>query len=603
MRVSFSDIAEKDFKTAMKTNTNFLRNGVGLVGLVAMITGMMAPPAAAAPSAQELREQRAQYEAVRPKTIIELQPFRDTAESLVPGSGQPLRLISLNPQVNGWFLLQIGADGARDQASYHLENPRPRTQSVSLVTVDMPVLMIGDKACAPWAGAPSELQQARASRLPYAPICGGRLYLRNRSSGRSTTLESTASFLRKHILGGDEIVGLVKSSLYRDYQLEISKDVARIAQGDPSFGPGAAQVRTRDGKRAVIGTYMALGLEGTKPGQMGVGLWYPVVGLKGVFASAIQPRRIAEAVLKGPGKTNWLDSVESRATDYMVAFDLGRYTFGYEVGTTHPALGWSSRPPWSVRPRGMPGPDGISTAKPLERTGMVSPASAARTIATFTGGFKRDHGAFKYGDYATVDFGKHYGFIEHGVILSKLWPDLSTLFMLDDGTMIMKTWRKSDDVLLPRIRFARQNGVPLIERDPKTGLGIPGDRVTRWGPGNWSGSADAVLRTSRAGACIRRNAGRRYLIYGYFSTATPSAMARTFQAYGCEYAMLLDMNALEHTYLALYIRRAGEVTVEHLVPGMALIDKKDRRGNRVPRFLGYPDNRDFFYIMKREGAG
>ncbi|MFC3117499.1 hypothetical protein ACFOHS_01050 [Jhaorihella thermophila] len=73
------------------------------------------------------------------------------------------------------------------------------------------------------------------------------------------------------------------------------------------------------------------------------------------------------------------------------------------------------------------------------------------------------------------------------------------------------------------------------------------------GPGNWSGSAKAELRTLRAGACMARSAGTTWLIYGYFSTATPSAMARTFQAYGCDYAMLLDMNALEHTYLALYV--------------------------------------------------
>ena len=66
---------------------------------------------------------------------------------------------------------------------------------------------------------------------------------------------------------------------------------------------------------------------------------------------------------------------------------------------------------------------------------------------------------------------------------------------------------------------------PLIEN------GVPGDRVTSWGGGNWSGSAEAQLRTLRAGACLRRIEGRPpLLIYAYFSTATPSGMARTFQA-------------------------------------------------------------------------
>jgi hypothetical protein len=59
--------------------------------------------------------------------------------------------------------------------------------------------------------------------------------------------------------------------------------------------------------------------------------------------------------------------------------------------------------------------------------------------------------------------------------------------------------------------MARQNGVPLIEN------GVPGDRVTSWGGGNWSGSAEANLRTLRAGACMRTVEDRQFLIYAYFS--------------------------------------------------------------------------------------
>jgi hypothetical protein len=77
-------------------------------------------------------------------------------------------------------------------------------------------------------------------------------------------------------------------------------------------------------------------------------------------------------------------------------------------------------------------------------------------------------------------------------------------------------------------------------------------------------------------------------------------MARVFQAYGCRYAMLLDMNAPVHTYLAAYPRREGRVVVEHLVTSMAEVDMT--RGDEViPRFVGFPDNRDFFYLLRREG--
>ena len=39
-------------------------------------------------------------------------------------------------------------------------------------------------------------------------------------------------------------------------------------------------------------------------------------------------------------------------------------------------------------------------------------------------------------------------------------------------------------------------------------------------------------------------------------------MARVFQAYGCRYAMLLDMNALEHTYLATYHMAGDNLVVD-----------------------------------------
>jgi hypothetical protein len=83
-----------------------------------------------------------------------------------------------------------------------------------------------------------------------------------------------------------------------------------------------------------------------------------------------------------------------------------------------------------------------------------------------------------------------------------------------------------------------------------------------------------------------------------FTAATPSAMARVFQAYQCQYAMLLDMNALEHTYLALYRRSGSQIVVDHLIKGMSQVDKAVA-GELAPRFLVTPDNRDFFYLTSR----
>ena len=78
-------------------------------------------------------------------------------------------------------------------------------------------------------------------------------------------------------------------------------------------------------------------------------------------------------------------------------------------------------------------------------------------------------------------------------------------------------------------------------------------------------------------------------------------MARVFQAYRCQYAMLLDMNALEHTYFAFYRANGPVLTVEYLMTGMREVDTNNSAGSRpVVRFIGYPDNRDFFYVMRRD---
>ena len=296
---------------------------------------------------------------------------------------------------------------------------------------------------------------------------------------------------------------------------------------------------------------------------------------------------------------NPLDEVELGALVYMVAFDLGVFDLGFAIGTDHPRVAWSERAQEAVRDPTLPGPDGIVDIAPLVPTGIISPTVADRAVATFTGGFKRGHGAFRSSELAFKNHGSHYGFVESGAVLSKLQPGLATLFVLDDGRVEMKTWDEEDDAMLERIAFARQNGVPIVETDPESNDPIPGALVGRWALGNWSGSQDQRFRTLRAGACLQETDTRRFLVYGYFSGATPSAMARVFQSYDCRYAMLLDMNALEHTYLAVYDVQGSNLTVQHLIEGMSVLDKTVD-GQVLPRFLGFADNRDFFYLLRRE---
>jgi hypothetical protein len=427
------------------------------------------------------------------------------------------------------------------------------------------------------------------------------VYLRNPVPGRRTGLEAVVEFLRDNVWAGETIIGLAKDTLYRDAELERAKVAPGAAPATgASSGPRPAAVAPALADRAVQSGSLGIRTDAPAPTALGMGRWYRATTRDHVYVSLIEPRAVAPEVLASHrGRVNPLDPVESSALVYLVAFDLGAFDLAYAVGTDHPRVDWSPRPPAAARSPGLPGPDGIGTVRPLVTTGMVTPRDTGRAVATFAGGFKRAHGAFKYGELAARNSGSHYGFIEEGVVLSKLQPGLATLYVLTDGSVHMKTWADSDNGGLPGIRYARQNGVALVERDDATGSPVPGPLVNRWGPGNWSGSAEGDLRSARAGACLQDGPGGRFLIYGYFSSATPSAMARVFQAYGCEYAMLLDMNALVHTYMALYPQHGTSSGIQHLVRGMAETDPA-LAGRVVPRFLGLPDDRDFFYLLQRD---
>jgi hypothetical protein len=584
-----------------------LRGGSRLFAAAALLASLCLPVAAAEPPAPP-PEQAAQYRAETPKTILELQQFRRSRSIAAEGAGArpgSATLVELNPYINAWFLLTLDWGDPAAQATFHLENPDPHGRRLSLADGQPHGLLITDDGaasiCDLWSGDPSALDQARASSFPYAPLCDGRLYLRNPVAGHRTDLERVTEFLRDHVWGGEEIVGFVRDQLLGDAYLErATPSPAAGPAGAPPGAPSPAAVSDAYADRAVATEHLGIEVAGADSGRLRLGHWYAARNLPGVYVSLMQPQAISGGILASyPGVVSRLDGVEAAALDYVVAFDLAAFDLSFALGTEHPRVGWSPRPPATVRTPGLPGPDGIDSIRPLVTTGMVSPALVAETIATFTGGFKREHGAFKYGDLAGRNHGSHYGFIEQGVVFSKLQPGLATLYVLDDGAVHMTTWSQADDHLLARIKYARQNGVPLVEPDPVTGAPAPGALVAKWGPGNWSGSAARELRALRAGACLQETDGKRFLIYGWFSTATPSAMARVFQAYACRYAMLLDMNALEHTYLALYARQDGQIAVQHLIRGMAEVDKSADRAT-IPRFIGFPDNRDFFYFVRRK---
>jgi hypothetical protein len=547
----------------------------------------------------DLAEQKRQYDAEVPKTVVELQQFRGTNSiSVRSGTGKEgtATLINLNPHINAWHLLRVVWQADPQESTWHLENAKPGSALLVLDSAFPSGLIVvqgKERYRCDLFGTGNPLEQGKQSNLAYYPLCGGRVYLRNAAKGHQTALESATEFLRDQVMGGEKVIEVFHHILADRYE-ETSELQSAATTPTPVSGerPPAALIDPQYARQRLGPTNLGIALTtGNEP--MVPGAWYAAAADQGIYVSILRANLIDPKIFSSyRANVNALDSVEAASLDYLVAFDLDRFEAAYEVGTVHPRVNWAEHALPKMKSTELLGPDGIGAISPLAATGLIRPDLARKAVASFTGGYKRDHSAFRYGDLAQVNHGSHYGVIENGVVFSKLQPGLATVFSLDDGTLDAKTWAEADNALLPRVRFARQNGVPLIESE-----GVPGKLVSRWGPGNWAGSETRELRSIRASIAIVKSHGKRFLIYAIFTDATPSAMARVYQAYGVNYAMLTDMNALEHTYMAVYRRTGTEFTVDHLLKGMNQVDQAG--GQNVPRFIGFSDNRDFFYVVHK----
>ncbi|HEY6923536.1 MAG TPA: hypothetical protein VI653_08715, partial [Steroidobacteraceae bacterium] len=432
-----------------------------LFSLVLVLEAGQACGSSASAAAQAV--QLAQYDADAPKTILELQQFRRASSmAIVDPSGRhgTATLVELNPNINSWFLLRFDLENPTETRFYHLENANPRGVRVALNEGDGRGLRIssaaaGDTSCPLWSDRSSaSLEAARQQRLPYVPLCAGQLYLRNPVKGAYTHLEEVTNFLRDHVWGGDRIVNFVKEEFFQDQFAERgarapggpaspgagadaarggssgaapAADPARAGSSGAVLGPAAAQLDASAVGAAIVPAHLGLNVAASGP-ALTLGAWYPIHSAAGIWVSVIQPSAVAESIRASfRSRVSNLDAVESNAVDYLVAFDLADFDLGFVLGTDHPRVDWSGRELTGVHDAHLAGPDGIGTSAPLVRNGMVSPASTAQTAATFAGGFKREHGAFRYGALALQNHGSHYGFIEQGVVFSKLQPGLATL--------------------------------------------------------------------------------------------------------------------------------------------------------------------------------
>jgi len=130
-------------------------------------------------------------------------------------------LVSLNPVFDAWYLLALDW-GNGSKHYYHLDNGAPETQAVTLDPGYHAGLMLSTGTqrylCEFWDG--QTLENAAAKPIPYAPLCGGRLFLRNAVRGRRSNLEAVVDFLRDHVWRGEEVVIIAKEKVLKDLARE-----------------------------------------------------------------------------------------------------------------------------------------------------------------------------------------------------------------------------------------------------------------------------------------------------------------------------------------------------------------------------------------------
>ncbi len=247
------------------------------------------------------------YEAEQPKTVVELQQFRSTNSirvDLPDGTQAGVTLINLNPHVNRWYLLRIIRNGSAMRGRLSPGKPVPGASTCSArptVTGRTGAHRGGeDMRCPLWKPlSGGALDAARRSQQVYAPLCDGRLYLRNPAKGHRTAIEAVTDFLRDKVPGGEAVVGFVRDTFFKDaFREEARTQAGSVPQAEaqtPDF-PSPAAIDPGYADQLMMPVDLGIQLEGSDSGMV-AGRWYAVKDNAGIFVSQIQPQAVAPEIL------------------------------------------------------------------------------------------------------------------------------------------------------------------------------------------------------------------------------------------------------------------------------------------------------------------
>lgn len=560
------------------------------------------------------------------RSVLDLQLFKKSQYAMSP-NGTIVELQDLNPNVGAWYLLKIKfVDGTSRE--FHLEVASAPTGARPKLRLTEDGIQVGAAAdsdseknlCRLWdAKAPlatanlSDELLSKNPPMPFVSLCQGRLFVRVQLAGGESGIGRVANKLRGGPLGYvSTMVKTVPGVANRPEDVAASSgEVPKLA---PQLGqPAAALLDPAQASQSLVRRdSTSLGIQTQEEDKELVqGRWYPVKDNAGVFVSIMRSGMTTPEIRHSFSDRVDDPGVEEKSLVYLTAFDLSNYSVAYVLGTDQPNPQWGAAPqgiPVFSKPEGpfvklaeernaSPGPDGIGSAAPLVTNGIVPPYEIPRLVSTFNAGYQRYDMSMVNGPLSKKNHSSHWGFVQNGVVVSKLQPGLATAVAYTDGSFDLLTWPENDKALLPRIKDARQNGVAVIDGyDKKKQQSIPGQYVggKDYYSGGWaSGEYDSRIRS---GLCIQEVGGKRYLLFGYFPSARPSSMARLFQAYGCSYAMQLDINLSRASRLPIFEHAAdGSIKdaqfLHQYVGGVAASGGLE--------FVNVNDYRDFFYVIRK----
>ena len=163
----------------------------------------------------------------------------------------------------------------------------------------------------------------------------------------------------------------------------------------------------------------------------------------------------------------------------------------------------------------------------------------------------------------------------------------------------MKTWSRADDALLPRVRYARQNGVPLLERDPRSGEVEAGRPPRTLGGGQLVGLAG--LQAAVGAGRGRPAGGGRTALPRLRVLLERDAIG---DGPGLRRLPLPVRHAPRHERPRAHLPRAlpregGQARRRAPRSGHERPRQDVRQRRPSPAFSRFADNRDFFYLMKK----